>query len=235
MRGFPLSIALIVALAGCSRSTTPPAAPTSPVAAASPSAREPRAPRLAVTPQRGPLSESAMPSRLDDVAFAHDTFETLGARYGAAAIARETLHGAEGAEAPGWVLFATDPARRVEVHLDEAAKHPAALYVRKPSTWTRADGVRTGLTTIELERLNGRPFEFAGFGWDYGGVVTDWQGGTLSHDGRFVGPVTLCEPSNPPDDYPAGDGDFMSDLPIVRKLPPTVCEIGIDLSQPTTN
>ncbi|MGY3264265.1 hypothetical protein [Lysobacter sp. HA35] len=201
----------------------------------SPSAREPRAPRSTIAEQREPSSASTPPARLDDVASATDTYDTLRERYGDAAIAHETLHGAEGAEAPGWVLFPKDATRRIEVHLDEKAEHPSALYVRKPSVWTRADGVRTGITTVELERLNGRPFEFAGFGWDYGGVVTDWKGGKLSNDGRFVGPVTLCEPSDSPDDYPIGDADFMSDLPIVRKLPPTVCEVGIDLSRPTTN
>ncbi len=214
----------------CARVDAPPAGSTSPPAPSA-SARQPRAPRAgADAPAARDGSTSRPVDRLEDVATSADTYDTLRVRYGDAALARETFHGAEGAEAPGWVLFPDEPARRIEVWLNDAGDHPSALAIRGASTWQRADGVRIGLTTLQLEKLNRRAFEFAGFGWDYGGVVTDWKGGTLAHDGRFAGPVTLCEPANPPEGYPTGDGAFMSDSAVVRKQPPTVCEFGVDLS-----
>jgi len=52
------------------------------------------------------------------------------------------------------------------------------------SHWTEAGtGVRVGTSLGELNRLNGRAFEFSGFDWDfdwdYGGYVSDWKGGKL--------------------------------------------------------
>ena len=172
-----------------------------------------------------------MPQRLEDVASSSDTYDTLRARYGEGAIRRETFDGAEGAQAAGWVLFPDQPSRRIEVWLDEHGEHPSSLVIRDASTWQRADGVRVGLTSTQLEAVNRGPFEFAGFGWDYGGVVGNWRGGALAHGGHFTGMVSLCEPANPPEGYPQGDGDFRSDLPAVRAQPPTVCEFGLSLER----
>jgi hypothetical protein len=170
-----------------------------------------------------------MPAHLDDVATASDTFDSLRQRYGDNRVRRETLPGAEGAEVAGWVLFPDDKARRIDVYPDDRGEHPSLLLVRDGSVWMRSDGLRIDLDTRALEALNGRAFQFLGFDWDYGGVVDDWKGGALAHGGRFVGPVQLCAPTEPPADYPAGDGEFMSDLPVVRAHPATVCELGVSL------
>ncbi|AXK72310.1 hypothetical protein DWG18_08450 [Lysobacter sp. TY2-98] len=227
----PFALTTYVLLAACQRVETPSPATAPSTAAPSPAARQPRAPRpgLETTPARAAASDPSQ-QRLEDIVSSADTFDTLRVRYGDAAVARKTFHGAEGAQATGWVLFANEPARRIDIWLDEAGRHPAPLAVHPGSTWRRADGVRIGLTSVELEALNGRPFVFAGFGWDYGGAVSDWQGGRLAQDSPFVGPVILCEPANPPEDYPSGDSEFRSDLPVVRKRPPTVCEFGLDLT-----
>lgn len=216
----------------CSRGTSPaPATPGSP--AVDVSAREPRAPRA---DGRAPVAPArAQPATLDDVAASTDTFESLRDRYGADAVVRETLPGAEGDSVEGWVLFPRDRARRIEVHPDESGVHPAMLSVGEGSTWTRSDGVRIGLDTRALEALNGRPFEFAGFGWDYGGVVMDWKGGRLARDGRILGPVRLCDPEPFVDGYPTGDGEFVSDLAIVRAHPARVCELGVALGAAPAN
>lgn len=165
---------------------------------------------------------------LDTVVRPGDTFETLLARHGAGSLVRKTLPGAEGTDFEGWVLFANDRARRIEIVPDDSARHPTLVIVREGSTWGRADGVRIGIDTRELERLNGGAFAFAGFDWDYGGLVMDWKGGRLER-GRFVGPVRLCPPAARPDDYPIGDGEFLSSLPIVQRHPAIVCEVGVAL------
>ncbi|WP_462116346.1 hypothetical protein, partial [Lysobacter xanthus] len=122
-------------------------------------------------------------------------------------------------------------AQAAEAAGDEAGRHPGMLIARDGATWTRADGVRAGLDTRALQALNGRPFAFSGFDWDYGGYVTDWKGGHLAHGGRFVGPVRLCAPGSTPPGYPEGDGEFMSDAEAVRAAPPVVCEVGLALGQ----
>jgi hypothetical protein len=171
----------------------------------------------------------AMPTHLDDVASATDTFDSLRRRYGAANLRRETLPGGEGTEADGWVLFANDPRRRVDIYPDDAGAHPGLLLVRDRSDWTRSDGLRIGLDTRAVEALNGHAFQFTGFDWDYGGVIDDWKGGHLAHGGRFLGPVQLCVPDDAPADYPTGDAEFMSDLPAVVAHPARVCAFGIAL------
>jgi hypothetical protein len=42
-------------------------------------------------------------------------------------------------------------------------------------------GIRPGTSIAELNRINGRSFDFFGFGWDYGGFITqNWSDGALS-------------------------------------------------------
>ncbi|HEY4581338.1 MAG TPA: hypothetical protein VIG88_00490, partial [Lysobacter sp.] len=183
--------------------------------------RAPRDTSRAAEPrQHAPAS---LPAHLDAVAKVDDTFETLRARYGESAIRRARLPAGEGGEYEGWILFPADPSRRIDVALDEAGVHPATLGVDAPSAWRRADGVRIGMYLRELQALNGRPFEFAGFGWDYGGTVTDWKGGALGRGGPVPARVRLCAPDEVPSGYPTGDGAFMSDLPAVQSHPPVVC------------
>ena len=46
------------------------------------------------------------------------------------------------------------------------------------------DGLKIGSTIADLERVNGKPMKFSGFGWDYGGYVTDFGKGKF--DGAKV-------------------------------------------------
>jgi hypothetical protein len=41
-------------------------------------------------------------------------------------------------------------------------------------------GIAPGDAMADVERRNGRPFDLAGFDWDYGGVVSDWHGGRFA-------------------------------------------------------
>jgi hypothetical protein len=158
-----------------------------------------------------------------------DTLASARARLGAAQVVEEELPGAEGETSPGWRLYPDDPERSIEVWLNEAGR-PQALFVRgTKSIWARADGVRLGLTSTELQAKNGRPFKFFGFEWDYGGAISDWRGGALAPDGVSRGPVVLCPPDPYPEGYPAGDSEFPSDDPRMVAKPAVVCEFGVNL------
>ena len=102
--------------------------------------------------------------------------------------------------------------------------------------WTRADGVRIGMSSQELAQLNGGAYGFMGFDWDYGGVVTDWRGGRLAPDGASAGPVTLCPRDagvgQEPTEYPVGDSEFRSDDARLLVNPAWVCEFGVNIDPP---
>lgn len=220
----PLALLLIfLSLAAC-RESGGEAAPAEPSTAAT----APAAP--AATPASGapPSAIETVPA-LESLLRPDDTLASAQARLGAAQVVEEELPGAEGETSSGWRLYPDDPERSVEVWLNEAGR-PQALFVRgTKSIWTRADGVRLGLTTTELQAKNGRPFKFFGFEWDYGGAISDWRGGTLAPDGVSRGPVVLCPPDPYPEDYPAGDSEFPSDDPRMLARPAMVCEFGVNL------
>ncbi|HET6990752.1 MAG TPA: hypothetical protein VFJ43_05485, partial [Bacteroidia bacterium] len=94
--------------------------------------------------------------------------------------------------------------------------------------WESKSGIKLGLTTDELEKLNGKTFSFSGFGWDYGGGVMGWNGGRLDKQGVSV---TLSEGnswttvSEKESESIMGDQTVKSDNPIVKKLQPHVVQI----------
>lgn len=47
--------------------------------------------------------------------------------------------------------------------------------------WSSPEGLRLGSRLQDIEAMNGRPFKLSGFGWDYGGTVGTWNGGTLEN------------------------------------------------------
>lgn len=210
---------IVLSLAACREpGDAAPAAPsTAKDAPATPSAAE--APPSAI---------EAVPA-LESLLRPDDTLVTARARLGAAQVVEEELPGAEGETSSGWRLYPDDAERSIEVWLNEAGR-PQALFVRgTKSIWTRADGVRLGMTSTDLQAKNGRPFKFFGFEWDYGGAISDWRGGALAPDGVSRGPVVLCPPDPYPDGYPAGDSEFPSDDPRVVARPAAVCEFGVNL------
>jgi hypothetical protein len=225
-----LPLLLCGALAACQDqgkvSNTSPAA-----ASASPSAAEATAmpsPDVGATATPEPTIETLV-SR-------SDTLASLQARFGAEDAQPQTLDAGEGEMVSGWVLFPGDPTRKLGVYLDESGEHPDTLVAWDKSThWTRADGVRVGMTIAELQALNGRAFGFLGFDWDYGGMVSDWRGGRLDPGATPHGSVTLCPPDNPPGDYPVGDSEFESDDARLRDAMPTVCEFSVLLPKPAAS
>lgn len=214
LRPFAL-ILILLSLSACRDASDGKPASATPQAAAASQAPAPPAANVA------PVLESLL--RPDD------TLATARARLGEAEVVETELPGAEGETAPGWRLYPNDDARTVEVWLNESGR-PQALSVRgSKSVWTRVDGVRLGLNSRELQAMNGRPFKFFGFEWDYGGSISDWGGGKLAVEGGTRGPVVLCAPDPYPTDYPAGDSEFPSDDARMVANPAVVCEFGVNL------
>lgn len=196
---------------------------TTVVASGLPPEQVPNSPAAAVAaakPQALPAIEALL--RLDD------TLASARASLGEANVVLRQLDGSEGETFVGWVLYPGDPARSIDVFLDDAGEHPLILRVRgSVGAWTRADGVHLGMSSVELQALNGKPFGFSGFGWDLGGIVTNWRGGRLDPENWAGSGVTLCPPPEQDiDDYPSGDREYASDDPSMRGRPLRVCQFG---------
>jgi hypothetical protein len=140
----------------------------------------------------------------------------------------------EGETMPGTVLFLGDSLRTAEIIWADTItrRRPARFILRgSRSLWQTPQGISLGTTLQELERLNGRPFTLAGFGWDYGGAVTDWGGGAL--DTALSGMILYLDPGSEqyqsaPYSQVLGDRDYSSSLKPMQQMNPKVSQIFID-------
>jgi hypothetical protein len=157
----------------------------------------------------------------------------LRQRYGSS-VETTRIQLGEGETAPGTVLYSGDSLRRAEIIWQDTLnrRKPARLILRGSGSEWQVDGrISLGTSLKDLERFNGRPFTLAGFGWDYAGVITDWQGGAL--DSALVGIKLYLDPG--PAQYESapyarvlGDRDYSSTLPAMQQLNPRVAQIFVD-------
>jgi hypothetical protein len=158
----------------------------------------------------------------------------LKQQLGPTAVRSTRIELGEGETTPGAVLFPDDSLRRAEIiwHDTVSRSRPARLILRgSRSEWKVGQGISLGTSLRELERLNGRPFTLAGFGWDYAGVITEWGGGTL--DSALGGVKLYVDPG--PAQYESaaysqvlGDRDYSSSLAPMQQLNPRVAQIFVD-------
>ena len=98
------------------------------------------------------------------------------------------------------------------------------------SEWKTANGIGIGTPLTTLEEMNGKPFSFAGFGWDYGGYAS-WDDGELSKLNIAIR-LEVPEGADPKADSLMGDSSFPSNDPVVRAVNPRVWEISLDGKKP---
>ena len=157
-----------------------------------------------------------------------DTLATLRQRFGAAAVPGK-VDGPEGEELNGVVLWPNDPARRLEVILnDDRAATVSEVRITGKSRWS-AGGLRLGDGLARVQQLNGKPFQMLGFGWDYGGYVNELGGGKLDVLPGGCNLSIRFEPS-PMDDYPNGiSGEVTLDStdPKLRAARPVVDQLSV--------
>jgi hypothetical protein len=155
--------------------------------------------------------------------FAPDTtVETLRKRFGDVQVKVGNVPGAEGETFKGVILFPDDSTRRAYLYFqDEQALGGLSLVrVFEPDTrWHLDNGIAMGMTLDELAKRNGRPIEYTGLGWDYGGTVTDLHDGALTPPGNDavmrswkLGAKDI-EGNAASKTYPIGEGTFSSDDP----------------------
>jgi hypothetical protein len=184
-----------------------------------------------VTSNSDPAAPGAAPPEeldLSCLAFADASEASLQAAYGPDNIVEQTLPGPEGESYVATVLYPNDPQRRLEiVWADDAAKtRPASLSVSGAnSVWTGPNGLSIADDLARVEQLNGRPFKLWGFGWDYGGWVSDWSGGAFAPANGCMMRVRF-EPGTETTTA-TGDGEFQSDDARMRNAAARVSEFGV--------
>lgn len=160
---------------------------------------------------------------------ANSTRADLVRLFGAANLKDGTLYEAEGEEVPGSVLFPKDPQRRLEILWTKRKRVATLKFYGQRSVWHTAEGITLGTSLAQLEKLNGKPFKFSGFGWDYGGQILDWQGGKLK---TVLKDVWTDLDAGPQDNTTgvSGDSEFFSDKVLKKGLHIHVAQIRVVLS-----
>jgi len=234
MRAIFSSVFLCLILAGCNAESPPPA--PAPASAAEQAAPPVQAAPVFAESDKYVLAVGGMGFR------AEMGLAGLRQRFGDTAVVESQVVLGEGQTEAGALIHPDDPAHRAHVYFvdGDTSKAISAIYVRDPgSAWSGPFGIRIGLPSTELERINGKPFRFLGFDWDYGGYVSHWTEGALANaflpPGQLsvrMEPPAVADGASLPEGYPAGDGEFASDLGAVRELPPVVGEFGLSFVPP---
>ena len=133
----------------------------------------------------------------------------------------------EGESAPGLVLYPDSP-EEVEVLLDEDGFPMMYRIQEEGSEWATAEGLKVGSSLADLEKINGQPFKLTGFDWDYGGTVTNWNGGTFAGKDFMVVlgyDADAAQFSEEDISQLMGDQEILSTLPALRRYPFKVISI----------
>lgn len=164
------------------------------------------------------------------------TLASVRAAFEATEVATESLPfgPSEGDMVPATVLFPKDPARRIEIVWKDAAaqRRPRIVHVAHgPTRWRTPAGITIGTSLRELEQLNARPFQVAGFGFDGAGAVVSWDGGRLAQSSAGctlrIRLDSLTNVKRRSADYKIvrGDRTFASSTRAMRALDPRVSSL----------
>ena len=151
--------------------------------------------------------------------------EELEAEFGSSRVRSAKVDVGEGETRPGVELFPDDSLERLTLlWRDSAIARGVARAILRGSRsrWRLPHGITLGTPLTELERINGRPFTLAGFGWDYSGAVIDWKGGRLADILAYT-KVYLSPPSDTLPGYARvlGDREYWSNNPAMQELKPS--------------
>ncbi|MCF7786122.1 MAG: hypothetical protein K9N47_08365 [Prosthecobacter sp.] len=138
--------------------------------------------------------------------------------YGRQNLKLQKIPGAEGEEIDGAKLFAgTD--RELEIVWDpDTDKKQVVFDIRVlGKAWKFDNGLKSGMTVEEIEKINGKPFKIAGFDWDYGGYA-NFEGGKL--DGKVS--IRFSPSTENVPEYLIGDKQLSSTDKKLRAAKPLV-------------
>jgi hypothetical protein len=166
-------------------------------------------------------------------AFARSTSHAkLVAAFGRNNVVSQKVQDAEGETPVASVVFPKDPRKRADFIWTNQEQRREPRVRINGSGWRTPHGIAVGATLKDVERLNGKPFQLSGFGWDVGGRTTSWNKGALDKPlpGGCRLHVDFAADSKAPDklvDKVTGDKTFNSNDPAMAAVKPTVTAIVI--------
>lgn len=142
-------------------------------------------------------------------------YKDLVALYGKAQITEDVESGAEGeGEIKITVVFKDTPKEMI-VYWAEKKWHTQIVSVacrQTKSPYQTADSLHVGSDLNALVKANKAAIAFYGFGWDYGGTITNYYKGKLTNSTvRF-----FIDWDGKNDDTLLGEGEFNSNMPKVK-------------------
>lgn len=117
----------------------------------------------------------------------------LDALFGKENVQEQNLDVNEGPEV-ATVVFPGDPSAALAITWDR--ERPATIHIcfstqSGPCRWRTASGIRIGLPVRELQKLNEKAFQVAGYGSDGQGAVMSWRHGQLEEDPAACGHLVV--------------------------------------------
>jgi hypothetical protein len=145
----------------------------------------------------------------------------------------------EGETEAGTVIYPRDPLRMIEIVWKDTRRKRFPKLIQltgERSVWKTRQGISLGTRLKELERINGKPFVLAGFGWDYEGTVVSWENGKLEREFEKDGRTILLRLSDQTGHAMSGedlsvvqgDNDFPSSNQAMQRINPKVYQIIIE-------
>jgi hypothetical protein len=130
------------------------------------------------------------------------------------------LPGPEGSTFPGAKLFEGSE-RELEIVWDPENETKKVVFDIRVigKAWTFENGLKSGMSIEEVEKINGKPFKIAGFSWDYGGYA-NFEGGKLAAKVS----IRFNPSSEEIPDYLQGDKQITSTDKKLRAVKPLVEE-----------
>lgn len=187
------------------------------------------------------VQNTKMTDTLDQL-FLIESEKELAEVFGKENVVFDTVYGKEGEMSMVTILF-PESTDQVEILWDDMEQREnminitqSAYYDEKEdilntkSRWKTTYGINIGTTLSKLNEINGKAFDFMGFGWDYGGIISDLKEGKLEDLPLMIqlGNIDQAELYNNPN-YEAllGDMEYNSDMKEAINLEPVVVLISI--------
>lgn len=147
----------------------------------------------------------------------------LKTMFGGGKVKAVKIPGAEGEEIDGARLFGGTE-REIEILFNPEGDEKEIWDVRIIGKgWKFANGLTKKMSIAEIEKVNGKPYQVNGFGWDYGGWA-NFEGGKLE------GKVSIrFSPEGDVDDSLSGDKQIPSTNKKLRAAKVSMTDISVSL------
>jgi hypothetical protein len=123
-------------------------------------------------------------------------------------------------------------------HNEELLQYPnVCLFTKNKTKWQAPEGITIGTSLEEITKINGKPFEFTGFGSPNGGIITDFKGGKLQAIAKcYVFVLDYDRKSNPIIEAPMSGSEAVgSDNPKLKSLGLKIKNIRVFLNKKPTD